>query len=118
MLGRRSAGTLRLSEDQRGLAFEIDVPETSAARDLLISVRRGDVRGASFAFSTPKNGDRWEVRGGEVVRELLDVNLHEVTITAQPAYVDTSVALRSLEKFQQPARRLAVKALRRFLETV
>ena len=118
VLGRRSAGTLRLSEDQRGLAFEIDVPETSAARDLLVSVQRGDIRGASFAFSTPKNGDRWEVRGGEVVRELLDVNLHEVTITAQPAYVDTSVALRSLEKFQQPARRLAVNALRRFLETV
>ncbi|QIG92880.1 HK97 family phage prohead protease [Bradyrhizobium sp. 6(2017)] len=118
VLGRRSAGTLRLSEDQRGLAFEIDVPETSAARDLLVSVQRGDVRGASFAFSTPKNGDRWEVRGEKVIRELLDVNLHEVTITAQPAYVDTSVALRSLEKFQQPARRLAVKALRRFLETV
>jgi uncharacterized protein len=118
VLGRRSAGTLRLSEDQRGLAFEIDVPETSAARDLLVSVQRGDVRGASFAFSTPKGGDKWEVRGGEVVRELLDVNLHEVTITAQPAYVDTSVALRSLQQFQQPARRLAVTALRRFLETV
>jgi HK97 family phage prohead protease len=119
VLGRRSAGTLRLHEDARGLAFEIDVPDTSTARDLLVSVQRGDVRGASFAFSTPKNGDRWEVRGGSTVRELLDVNLHEITITAQPAYSDTTVAMRSYEqKYRQPARHHALAALRRYLETV
>ena len=97
VLGRRSAGTLRLQEDQRGLAFEIDMPPTQAASDLLVSVQRGDVRGASFAFSTPKGGDRWEQRGGAVVRTLLDVDLHEITITAQPAYLDTAVARRSYE---------------------
>src|SRR5436190_17332076 len=56
VLGRRSAGTLRLQEDARGLAYEIDLPPTQAAADLLVSVERGDVRGASFAFSTPKGG--------------------------------------------------------------
>lgn len=117
VLGRRSAGTLRLHEDERGLAFEIDVPDTSAARDLLVSVQRGDVRGASFAFSTPKGGDKWEMRGGAVVRELIDVDLHEITITAQPAYTDTSVAMRSLAAFRDPSRP-ALNALRRFLETV
>jgi HK97 family phage prohead protease len=115
VLGRRSAGTLRLAEDQRGLAFEIDVPDTSTARDLLVSVERGDVRGASFAFSTPKGGDRWDVRGQQVVRELLDVDLHEITITAQPAYLDTEVARRALLQFSSPPR---LRALRRFLETV
>lgn len=112
VLGRRSAGTLRLSEDARGLAFEIDVPDTTAARDLLVSVERG----ASFAFSTPAGGDRWEVRDGKVVRELIDVDLHEVTVTAQPAYLDTSVARRSFELKFAPTPRL--RALRRFLETV
>lgn len=116
VLGRRSAGTLRLQEDQRGLAFEIDVPDTTAARDLLVSVERGDVRGASFAFSTPKGGDRWEVRGDKVVRELIDVDLHEITVTAQPAYLDTTVARRSFETRFTPMPRL--RALRRFLETV
>ncbi|MGE0698782.1 MAG: HK97 family phage prohead protease [Hyphomicrobiaceae bacterium] len=116
VLGRRSAGTLRLAEDQRGLAFEIDVPETTAARDLLVSVERGDVRGASFAFSVPAGGDRWEVRGNNVVRELVDVDLHEITITAQPAYLDTSVARRSYELKFAPTPRL--RALRRYLETV
>ena len=116
VLGRRSAGTLRLSEDARGLAFEIDMPPTQAAADLLISVQRGDVRGASFAFSTPKGGDRWEQRDGKVVRSLLDVDLHEITITAQPAYLDTAVARRSYEIQFAPVPRL--RALRRFLETV
>jgi uncharacterized protein len=115
VLGRRSAGTLRLQEDHRGLAFEIDVPATTAARDLLVSVERGDVTGASFAFTTPKGGDKWEMRGDQVVRELLDVDLHEITITAQPAYTDTDVARRSLEKFTLGPR---LRALRRFLETV
>jgi HK97 family phage prohead protease len=116
VLGRRSAGTLKLAEDNKGLAFEIDVPDTTAARDLLVSVERGDVRGASFAFSTPAGGDRWEVRGDKVVRELVDVDLHEVTITAQPAYLDTSVARRSFEIKFAPTPRL--RSLRRFLETV
>jgi HK97 family phage prohead protease len=116
VLGRRSAGTLRLQEDQRGLAFEIDVPDTTTARDLLVSVERGDVRGASFAFSTPKGGDKWEMRGDQVVRELVDVDLHEITITAQPAYLDTEVARRSLQSFRFVAPRL--RSLQRFLETV
>lgn len=116
VLGRRSAGTLRLQEDARGLAFEIDVPDTTAARDLLVSVERGDVKGASFAFSTANGGDRWQVRGDKVVRELLDVELHEITITAQPAYLDTTVARRSFElKFTAGPR---LRAVRRFLETV
>jgi len=116
VLGRRSAGTLKLTEDSKGLAFEIDVPDTTAARDLLVSVERGDVRGASFAFTTPAGGDRWEVRGDKVVRELTDVDLHEVTITAAPAYLDTSVARRSFEIKFSPTPRL--RALRRFLDTV
>lgn len=115
VLGRRSAGTLRLNEDAKGLAFEIDMPNTTAARDLMVSVERGDIRGASFAFVVPAGGDKWEVRGGIVYRELIEVSLHEISITGQPAYPDTTVARRSLEKLTTgPGQR----ALRRFLETV
>lgn len=93
VLGRRSAGTLRLHEDAKGLAFEIDMPPTQTATDLLTSISRGDIRGCSFAFSTPKGGDHWDVRGGHVIRELRDVDLHEVTICASPAYPSTDVAV-------------------------
>lgn len=117
VLGRRSAGTLKLTEDDRGLAFDIEVPNTTAARDLLISVERGDVRGASFAFQVANpGGEKWEVRNEQVVRELLDVSLIEISITASPAYPDTSVARRSMAKRLAPGP--AVVRLRRFLETV
>lgn len=117
VLGRRSAGTLRLAQDTRGLEFEIDVPDTTTARDLLVSVERGDVQGASFAFSTPKGGDAWNVRGENVIRELRDVDLHEITITANPAYLDTSVARRALTAIAGNYS-FRLGAVRRFLETV
>lgn len=117
VLGRRSAGTLRLAEDHRGLAFEIDPPDTSAARDLMVSVARRDISGASFAFTVPPGGDRWEMRGAQVIREVREADLHEITITATPAYTDTTVALRALAALARsyPHR---LGAVHRFLETV
>lgn len=98
ILGRRGAGTLTLSEDGKGLAFDVELPPTSAARDLLVSVERRDVAGASFAFTTPKGGDRWTfAKDGPAKRELLDVDLLDITVTGLPAYPDTSVARRSLD---------------------
>ncbi|MCB1510054.1 MAG: HK97 family phage prohead protease [Hyphomicrobiaceae bacterium] len=116
VLGRRSAGTLRLAEDDKGLAFEIDLPDTQTARDLAVSVERGDIRGASFAFNVAEDGDRWEVKGDLAIRELLDVTLHEVTITATPAYPDTEVARRALDTVIRPRPRLALA--RRFMDTL
>jgi len=115
VLGRRSAGTLRLSEDSKGLQFEVDLPDTGTARDLLVSVERGDIRGASFAFTIAPQGDRWNVQGDLVTRDLLDVDLHEITITPTPAYPDTEVARRALASFKAPHR---VALARRFLETL
>lgn len=103
ILGRSLAGTLSLSEDDTGLAFDVALPPTSAARDLLVSVARGDVAGASFAFTVPKGGDRWTfAKDGLAKRELLDVNLLDVTVTGMPAYPDTSVARRSLDAARPP----------------
>jgi HK97 family phage prohead protease len=115
VLGRRSAGTLRLAENSKGLNFEIDLPDTTTARDLAVSVERGDVRGASFAFTVDPDGDHWEVNGDEVMRELRSVTLHEITITPTPAYPDTSVARRTLDTLIRPRPRLALA--RRFIET-
>ena len=115
VLGRRSAGTLRLSEDSKGLQFEVDLPDTGTARDLLVSVERGDIRGASFAFTIAPQGDRWNVQGDLVTRDLLDVDLHEITITPTPAYPDTEVARRALASLSTPHR---VALARRYLETL
>ncbi len=96
ILGRVSAGTLRLHEDRHGLAFEVDLPDTTVGRDLAVLVQRGDVAGCSFGFVVPPGGDRWERRADKPLRELHTVELHEITITSAPAYPDTAVALRSL----------------------
>lgn len=95
LLGTTRGGTLKLKEDAHGLAFELALPDTTHGRDLAVLVDRGDVSGCSFGFRVADGGDRWEQRGSSLVRELLNVDLHEVTLTHDPAYADTSVALRS-----------------------
>lgn len=92
ILGRTSAGTLRLREDSQGLADEIDLPATSYANDLLVSIRRKDISGQSFGFYV--EDDDWVWVDDILVRTLLRVRLTEVTITSIPAYTDTSVGVR------------------------
>lgn len=104
LLGSTRSGTLTLSEDAHGLKFSLDIPPTSYGRDLAVLVERGDVSGCSFGFRVREGGDRWEERnGGEWLRELLDVELREITVTGDPAYADTTVALRSLDKLRDDA---------------
>lgn len=115
LLGTTRGGTLRLHEDDHGLAFDLALPDTTHGRDLAVLVDRGDVSGCSFGFRVNAGGDRWEDRGdGTFVRELLDVDLAEITLTHDPAYQDTSVALRSRPR--EP--RMFFLNARRWLETV
>lgn len=95
LLGTTRSGTLELREDAKGLAFKLELPDTSHGRDLAVLVERGDVAGCSFGFLVRSGGDRWEKRGGKLVRELLDADLKEITLTSDPAYQDTSIAMRS-----------------------
>jgi len=97
LLGTTKGGSLQLREDSKGLAFTLSLPETSHGKDLAILVDRGDIQGCSFGFRVPDGGDRWEDRrNGQMLRELLNVELSEITLTADPAYQDTSVAIRSM----------------------
>ncbi len=99
ILGRNRAKTLVLKEDAKGLYFEIDVPDTQVGRDVVTSVHRGDVTGCSFAFRTLAN--EWDRTDPDhPLRTLTKVQLFDVGPVTYPAYVDTSVAARSLEIFQ------------------
>lgn len=100
ILGRAGARTLRLSQDSKGLEFELDLPDTSLGRDLAVLVERGDVQGCSFGFLPHADGDRWEYRSKRLHRDLLSVDLREITITATPAYADTTVAKRHAMQVQ------------------
>ena len=94
VLGRKSAGTLRLLEDDKGLAFSITPPPTQWASDLLTSVSRRDISGVSFAFTVDPDGDTWARPEGRPVRELLSVTLMEISIVTFPAYLSTEVFVR------------------------
>lgn len=94
LLGRTSSGTLRIGEDERGLRVEIDLPDTSHARDVLSLVKRRDVRGMSFGFRVREGGQRFTKEAGQTIRELSAIDLREVTVTSIPAYADTSLNVR------------------------
>lgn len=101
ILGRTTAGTLRLSVDATGLQYEYDSPDTSYARDLLVSLERGDVDQSSFQFFVEK--DDWnEDAEGRLIRTIQKVSrLLDVAPVTFPAYPDTTVAKRNMEEIQK-----------------
>lgn len=102
VLGRNKSGTLRLSEDSAGLAFEVDMPDTQLVRDMVLApIARGDVNQCSFGFYTV--ADKWAKIDGEWVRTLLECELFDVSPVTYPAYPQTDVAVRSLKAAQESA---------------
>jgi len=96
VLGSTKAGTLRLSEDAKGLRFELDAPDTTVGKDAVISISRGDVSGMSFGFNVRKQ--EWDEKDEKnVVRTLIDIDLREVSPTPFPAYPSTKVGVRTVE---------------------
>jgi len=103
LLGRLPAGTLSLSSDARGLADVIHLPDTQVARDVVESVKRGDITGQSFAFRVAEDGDDWVVMDdGVLVRTIHVVDrLFDVGPVTYPAYNVTSISTRSLDCVQK-----------------
>jgi len=97
VLGSTHSGTLRLSEDHRGLRYEITPPNTQAGRDVVELIRRGDVRASSFGFKVRPGGQMVKRDGGQIVRELRSVQLLDVSPVTIGAYSAASVSLRSLD---------------------
>jgi len=104
VLGRNKSGTLKLEEDEKGLAIEIDPPDTTWACDLMISIERGDISQMSFGFRTIK--DDFEKEGDTLIRILREVELFDVSPVTYPAYPQTDVQMRklrdALERFAEP----------------
>jgi HK97 family phage prohead protease len=96
VIGRTTAGTLRLTQDDTGLAVEIDLPDTNDGRDLGTLIERGDISGMSFGFIVTKQS--WDETVEPPTRTIEAVDLREVSVVAFPAYDDTSIALRSLDE--------------------
>ena len=97
VLGRNRSGTLRLSEDNTGLHYEVDLPDTQTARDLRESIERGDVSQSSFGFATVD--DSWGFTDDDFpLRSLNEVKLFDVSPVTYPAYTDATIGMRALER--------------------
>jgi len=92
ILGRTTSGTLRLKEDSIGLEFDCDFPDTQIARDVYASIKRRDISNCSFSFRCVS--DSWSPDRN--IRELIEVDLFDVSPVTFPAYPDPSVSARSL----------------------
>jgi len=109
VLGRnrsKPAATLILIEDERGLKVDDVPPNAQWAMDYMESIDRGDVDKMSFGFMVRyypdgTRGVRWIEENGMEIRELLDVELFDVSPVTFPAYPDTEVGLRSLEEHRK-----------------
>jgi len=96
ILGRRKNGTLALHEDDRGLQFRCELPDTSDGRDIAELLKLQTMNECSFAFTV--DDDSWDNETDSdgrsmVVRTLRSVNLMDVSVCASPAYPGTSAGL-------------------------
>jgi HK97 family phage prohead protease len=97
LLATTDSGSLRLTDDPAvGLSYEADLPDTGAGRDCYELVRSGRIRHSSMAFIAIH--DEFRSQGSTLVRHLTDIRLTEVSPVAQPGYLQTSAAVRSLAR--------------------
>ena len=104
----KGAGTLSYKIDDKGVAFEFDAPNTADGDKAIELVKRGDITGCSFAFSTYYNDDDYVTKehtigeDGRVndtyyVRNMTGV--YDFTLAADPAYPDTDCSNRERPDF-------------------
>lgn len=103
VLGNTKSGTLRITDTEKELRFELDIPNTNAGNDAWELIKRGDVDGVSFGMVVTK--DKWstEERDGKKIykRTVLSAELYEISPVAFPAYPSNEVSARSLDEFKK-----------------
>jgi HK97 family phage prohead protease len=95
LLGRVAAGTMRLGVDTTGLKYEINMPDTMCARDVVTSIKRGDLSGSSFSFTAMDV--TWREQGQVTIREIRDCDVYDVGPVTFPAYTGSTVHIRAAD---------------------
>lgn len=108
ILGRsnKGAGTLSYFVDERGVGFNLELPDSPNGDEALSAVRRGDISGCSFAFTTRYWDSDFVERTANIVngKSLVTytvkavTGVYDFTLAADPAYPETSVEARELVK--------------------
>ena len=98
IFGRTSRNTLELHEDERGISFINNPPDSNWAKDLLPSIKRGDYSNMSFSFKDDVKPDL-TLENGKYVRNVRQATLYEISLVPFAVYETTSVGLRSAGQF-------------------
>ena len=102
ILGSSDNGTLALEENQTGLKFRTQLPDTPTANEVWTLVRDGYLKKCSFAFTIAEKGDDWKEEKDGLLREIREVSgIYDVSVVTRPAYNSTSVSARALETAKQ-----------------
>lgn len=114
IIGRTTAGTLKLTNDEIGLKYRCELPNTNYAKDLYENMRVGNINQCSFGFMLSEDGDemRFDKKNNIYQRTLKNISqLTDVSVVTYPAYKDTDVspALRSIEKIEKQNEDIAKK---------
>ena len=113
---KNGAGTLKYGVDDKGVYFEFEAPNTVDGDKALELVRRGDISGCSFAFSTHYYDSAYvqrtvqRVDGKTIITYTVNVitGIYDFTLAADPAYPDTNCEaevrelIRELREQEQP----------------
>ncbi|MGA0417011.1 MAG: HK97 family phage prohead protease [Ilumatobacteraceae bacterium] len=90
----RHPDTLSLREDDIGLRFSFELPDTQRGNDIRELMSRGVLSGEmSFGFRVIE--DKWTERSNGLVRNLRKVDLAEISVTPEAAYPQTNSAIRN-----------------------
>ena len=103
ILARADSGNLTLTVDDSGLFFVATLADTTVANNVYADILAGNLKGMSFGFTIPRNGDTWtrDIQGN-VLHTVNQIGiLGELTVTPNPAYSETSVEIkRSLDQIK------------------
>ena len=86
----KSGANMNLKEDDTGLKFEVDLPDTSEARDAFELVKKNIIEGVSVGM-----GDYVADDNETDVREIIQADLREISLTQTPVYEQTEVNARN-----------------------
>ena len=107
LLATTHAGTLKLSEDGKGLLVEASLPNTTLGNDVREHIERGEVRGMSYGMETERGDSLTSKQSGRWTRTIANIQrLLDVTLTWNPAYTGTSVELRAAHFVWTPLQEL------------
>lgn len=97
---KQGTGSLILDGDSVGLRYMFEAPRTALGDELLEYLKRGDITGSSFAFSIAE--DEWtDMDDGRYLRTIKRFErIYDVSPVWNPAYLDTSVAMRSMDELK------------------